>query len=89
MICLIFYSQIIGVCAVIIWITTFILTKTSSLASLTSIFFATAIALTHTNQASAILMIILCLLIFIRHKDNIINIAKGKEKKFNKNDKKR
>lgn len=89
MICLLFYSKIIGISALIIWVITFILTRTSSLASLVSIFFATAIALTYTNQASAILMLILCALIFIRHKDNIINLINGKENKFYKNAKKR
>lgn len=89
MICLLFYSKIIGISALIIWVITFILTRTSSLASLTSIFFATAIALTYTNQASAILMLILCALIFVRHKDNIVNLINGKENKFNKNAKKR
>lgn len=87
MVCLIFYSKIIGICAAIIWLITFISTKTSSVASLLSIFFATAIAIQYTNKTSSILMITLCLLIFIRHKNNIINMINGTEKKFNKNDK--
>jgi glycerol-3-phosphate acyltransferase PlsY len=88
-ICLIFYNKLIGIVIVIIWAITFILTRTSSLSSLTSIFFATAIALSYTKQESMILMSILCFLIFVRHKNNIIDIIKGKERKFNKNAKKR
>ncbi|MFT4718578.1 MAG: glycerol-3-phosphate acyltransferase PlsY [Rickettsiales bacterium] len=89
MFCLLFYSKIIGICAMIIWLVTFVFTKTSSLASLVSIFFATAIAIQYTNRESYILMIILCILIFLRHKNNIINLINGTEKKFNKNVKKR
>ena len=89
MFCLLFYSKIIGICAMIIWLITFVFTRTSSLASLVSIFFATAIAMQYTNRESSILMIILCILIFLRHKNNIINLINGTEKKFNKNVKKR
>lgn len=89
-ICLLFFSKIIAISAIIIWLATFVLTRTSSLASLNSIFFATAIALQYGTKSQSILMIILCILIFYRHKTNIINLIKGKELKFNtKNDKKR
>lgn len=89
-ICLLFFSKIIAISAIIIWLATFVLTRASSLASLNSIFFATAIALQYGAKSQSILMIILCILIFYRHKTNIINLIKGKELKFNtKNDKKR
>ncbi len=84
MICLLFFNKLIGLSALFLWVITFIFTKTSSTASLLSIFFATAIAMQYTGKISSILMVTICILIFLRHKDNIINLINGTEKKFDK-----
>ncbi|MEM7617704.1 MAG: glycerol-3-phosphate 1-O-acyltransferase PlsY, partial [Pseudomonadota bacterium] len=70
---LLIYNYIIALITAIIWIISFKITKLSSAASLSAFFFLPIICLLITSSyEQATLCILITLIIFIRHKDNII-----------------
>ena len=72
----------IGLIAIAIWIGTALLFKMSSLAALWAAGFTPIVAYYMGYERVAIMAAALAIIIYIRHKDNIIRIAKGEESKI-------
>lgn len=78
-------NPMIGVMTCLSWLIIFLLTKTSSIASLASMFITAGFTLYSRALFEEIfLTVFLAILIFIRHKDNIKRILEGTESKFKK-----
>ena len=81
---LISINPVVGFLGCAAWIVVFAFTKTSSIASLSSMLIVTGFAFYCGLYAEEILLsIFLTILIFFRHKENINRILKGDEPKFN------
>lgn len=78
-------NTILGVFAIVLWAVVFAITKTSSLASLIAIFSTTIVALTafsSQNHYVSAVLVLLTILIFYRHIENIKRLIHGKEMKL-------
>ena len=74
----------LGFIFLIIWIITALISKTSSISSLTSIFLIPFISLfILDNKLISLLFLILTSISFYRHKENIVRIINGSEPKIN------
>ena len=77
-------SLILGFIFLIIWIITALISKTSSISSLTSIFLIPFISLfILDNKLISLLFLILTSISFYRHRENIMRIINGSEPKIN------
>ncbi len=73
----------VGLIFVVAWVFIFALTKVVSKASLIAIFVSTVAAFWF-GTSYFIMTLVFCLLIFYRHKDNIVRIINGSELSFRK-----
>ncbi len=78
-------NPFIGLSACIAWLAIFLFTKTSAIASISSVIIAVGFSLYSGSPNNQIwLTIFLATLVVIRHKENINRILKGQEPKFKK-----
>jgi glycerol-3-phosphate acyltransferase PlsY len=76
-------NPIIGLVGLLAWIIVFIFTKISSISSLSSALMITGFAFySHTLFEEILFCVFLTTVIFIRHRENISRILKGKETRF-------
>ena len=76
-------DPLIGVAISAIWIVAFLLFRISAIASLTSIFFSFILSFYyHATDAQTIFCLLLFIIILCRHKENILRLISGEEKKI-------
>ena len=80
-------NPIIGLITCLSWVILFAFTKTSAISSLSSILITVAFTFySHAPLEEILLSILLAILIFIRHRENISRILNGEEHQFKKSD---
>ena len=79
---LIIYTPKVALITLMIWLASVIFTKYSSLGALVSFSFLPLNILLFDNKDKFIVAILITVLIFIRHKDNIVRLIKGTERKI-------
>jgi glycerol-3-phosphate acyltransferase PlsY len=79
---LIIYTPQIALFTLIIWLVVVILTKYSSLGALVSFGFLPLNILLFDSKDKFLVAILMTVLIFIRHRDNILRLLKGTERKI-------
>jgi acyl phosphate:glycerol-3-phosphate acyltransferase len=72
----------LGLFLCLIWFNVFLLTRISAVASLTAMFLTTLLALFYSSFEIAGMCLFLCIIIFIKHKENIKRILRKEELKF-------
>ncbi len=78
-------QPLVGLITVIIWLITFILTKYSSLAAITSIALSPLVGLFICHDAPfAVTALALAIIVIAKHKDNIIRLRAGTESSWRK-----
>jgi acyl phosphate:glycerol-3-phosphate acyltransferase len=76
-------NPMIGLVNALTWLAVFMITRTSAISSLIAIVTTAIFSLwSSASIEEVILCIFLTILIFIRHKDNIVRLRQGKENKF-------
>ena len=74
-------NYIAAILLILIWLLVFAFTKISSLAALLGFFSVTIFAFYSVDICTSIVQLIIMLIIFLTHKQNIINFYYGKEEK--------
>lgn len=73
-----------GLAACLVWLMSFLAARISSLAALSAMLVAPAITLIFYGSSAAIINVLISILVFIRHKDNIKRLMKGEEPRVEK-----
>jgi glycerol-3-phosphate acyltransferase PlsY len=74
----------LAVCLLLVWVIVFKLSKISALAALISIMITTLLSTFISSFEVMMACTVLCIIIIIRHKSNIVRIWKGEEHSFKK-----
>ncbi len=77
------FSLPVGMLAMACWLVAFSATQISSLSALVSVFLAPFLCYYYLNKSAAIATLLIMLVVFFRHKDNIKRLLQGTEPKSN------
>lgn len=74
-------NYMVGLLLLLVWLLVFVVSRVSSLSALVGFFVATMFSFYSNAFATSILQLVVMIVIFITHRENIMNIYRGEERK--------